>query len=85
MLPQTRATMAAGASSFGMSGVNAHGLFTAPPLLSQHEPASALWQPVRHWMLPPPHHLLNAAVWGRTDGVCKCADACPPLPCPSRM
>lgn len=71
MLPHTRATMAAGASSFGMSGVNAHGLFTAPPVLSHQEPEQAPWRPARHWMLPPPHHLLDAAAYARAEGVCR--------------
>ncbi len=46
-------TPAAGASSFGMSGVNAHGLFTAsaqpaaPPANGQLP-----WRAVRTWMAP---------------------------------
>ena len=48
-----RYTLAAGASSFGMSGVNAHGLFTAsaqpvgPPLGGQLP-----WRAVRLWLAP---------------------------------
>ena len=70
VLPKARPTMAAGASSFGMSGVNAHGLFTAPPEL-RHEAISAPWQPARHWMLPRPHRLLAAALRSRADGLCR--------------
>jgi hypothetical protein len=71
VLPQMSSGMAAGASSFGMSGVNAHGLFTAPAALT-HVTKVAAWQGVRHWMLPAPHHLLNAAAFARIDGICRC-------------
>ena len=73
VLPQLlRPGMAAGASSFGMSGVNAHGLITAPAVLT-HESRAIAWQRARHWMLPLPHHLLNAAAYVRANGMCRCA------------
>lgn len=71
VLPKARPVMAAGASSFGMSGVNAHGLFTAPPELRHEEHLGVPWQPARHWMLPRPHRLLAAALHSRADGTCR--------------
>lgn len=62
------ASKAAGVSSFGMSGVNAHGLFAAAPVLRStqglHAPAQLQWQAVRHWFLPPRHNLLLSASAG---------------------
>ena len=75
VLPCTRPIQAAGASSFGMSGVNAHGLFTAPPkqLRREQQPHGVPWQRARHWLLPRPHRLLAAALYDRADGMCRCA------------
>lgn len=59
---------AAGVSSFGMSGVNAHGLFSAAPVLRPtqgfYAPSQLQWQPVRTWFLPPRHNLLLSASGG---------------------
>jgi len=66
---------AAGASSFGMSGVNAHGLFTAPPAL--RSPAAGVqqtlpWRASRQWPLPARHIMLAAALPGkRGDATCR--------------
>lgn len=49
---------AAGVSSFGMSGVNAHGLFTSPPELRAAPGAPLQWQGSRHWPLAIRHNLL---------------------------
>ena len=48
-----RRALAAGASSFGMSGVNAHGLFTAPAQAPAPPGDLRLpWRATRHWMAP---------------------------------
>lgn len=52
---------AAGTSSFGMSGVNAHALLSpaagAPSAADAHKPLP--WQTVRHWPIPQQHRLLQ--------------------------
>ncbi len=52
---------AAGTSSFGMSGVNAHALLSPPAGAASAAEActSLLWQPVRHWPIPQQHRLLQ--------------------------
>ncbi len=72
MLPKNSSVMAAGASSFGMSGVNAHGLFLAPGEL-RHTRSAVAWQGVRHWMVPQAHHMLNLVSCSRSEGTCGCA------------
>lgn len=69
-LPLISSRQAAGASSFGMSGVNAHGLFTPPKALT-HETREVDWQRERHWMVPAPHHLLGKAQYSRQAGQCR--------------
>lgn len=46
--------MLAGISSFGMSGVNAHGIFARSQGGSQQvwSPQQLLWQHHRHWVVP---------------------------------
>ena len=70
MLPKTRPIMAAGASSFGMSGVNAHGLFLAPREL-KHVHTAVAWQHVRHWMVPQAHHMLDSVSCSRREATCR--------------
>lgn len=51
---------AAGTSSFGMSGVNAHAVLCSAEL--QHAPEEQLglpWQRLRHWFAPAQHALLS--------------------------
>lgn len=66
----------AGCSSFGMSGVNAHGLFSAPNTQDHAEPRLA-WQRQRHWPVPPYHHMLVAALWDRARATARRASARP--------
>ena len=62
--------MAAGASSFGMSGVNAHGLFLTPRQL-KHARTDVAWQHVRHWMVPQAHHMLDSVTCSRSEATCR--------------
>lgn len=57
---------AAGTSSFGMSGVNAHAIFLAPsaesPMTDECDAESAgrlTWRCARHWAAPVEHRLLR--------------------------
>ena len=68
--------MTAGTSSFGMSGVNAHGLFTSPRALT-HVAAEVDWEQDRHWMAPTPHHMLTQAQYSRQAGQCRWEPSCP--------
>ena len=63
----------AGVSSFGMSGVNAHGLFVAPSegRCSHGAEEPLLWHSVRHWPLAMRHNLLLSVSAG--GGVCRSA------------
>jgi acyl transferase domain-containing protein len=59
----------AGTSSFGMSGVNAHALLSAPaaytsPQASAAEARVLSWQRSSYWASPTPHPLLLAATAG---------------------
>ncbi|BDA51457.1 probable inactive phenolphthiocerol synthesis polyketide s at N-terminal half [Coccomyxa sp. Obi] len=66
--------VAAGTSSFGMSGVNAHALFSAPDVGqddSSDESTHALtWQSERHWVVPAAHGLLRSFTGGEVGGTC---------------
>ena len=68
--------MSAGASSFGMSGVNAHALFASPKVLA-HAVSEVDWQRERHWMAPSHHHMLDSARWNRQAGQCRSAPSIP--------
>ena len=69
-LPWSSGIMSAGASSFGMSGVNAHGLFTSPKAL-KHTVYEVDWQRERHYMAPSSHHMLASAQYSRQAGQCR--------------
>ena len=62
----------AGCSSFGMSGVNAHALFSAPHI-QEHAEAALAWQRQRHWPVPALHHMLVTALWDRFAVTARCA------------
>lgn len=66
-----------GCSSFGMSGVNAHGIFSSADTQDRAEQQLA-WQRQRHWPMPPHHHMLVAARWDRPQSTAKYI-ACLPL------
>ncbi len=51
----------AGTSSFGMSGVNAHALFTAAAPPAARQTVQLPLHRTRHWALPRPHQLLGRA------------------------
>ena len=59
---------AAGTSSFGMSGVNAHAVLCSAELQHIPEERSCLpWQRLRHWFAPAQHALLSTcAKYGGT-------------------
>lgn len=71
----SRGAAAAGVSSFGMSGVNAHAVFAQG--LAQNEGLENLkvalgpWQRRNHWPVPISHHFLLLAVAERRSGVCR--------------
>jgi acyl transferase domain-containing protein len=62
----------AGCSSFGMSGVNAHALFSAPHTL-EHADLALTWQRQRHWPVPVYHRMLVAALWDPATATARCA------------
>ena len=64
-MPQTRERLIAGTSSFGMSGVNAHGLYCPPEEVPEARTTAVPWQRTRHWFVPSAHHLLQAFAYDR--------------------
>ena len=74
-MPQIGPRLVAGTSSFGMSGVNAHGLFKPSEHLpgSHKQPAAVQWQRARHWFVPAPHHLLRSVAFDRLAGLARYA------------
>ena len=68
MLPEGAA---AGASSFGMSGVNAHAVLRAPAAPSGQRAPELPWRRGRHWMAPQAHALLFAMAWERHARLCR--------------
>ena len=70
-LPQVRQRLVAGTSSFGMSGVNAHGLFMPPDELPSARTAAVPWQRSRHWVVPPAHHLAQVFAYVARAGVAR--------------
>ena len=55
--------MAAGTSSFGMSGVNSHAVLRSAELqYGDEEHSSPPWQRLRHWFAPAQHALLSTCV-----------------------
>ena len=75
-VPRAAAAWAAGAaslagcSSFGMSGTNAHALFSAAHAVTRAPPRLA-WQRARHWPLPRCCHMLAGATAERQRGICR--------------
>ena len=66
MLKHVDCVDGAGTSSFGMSGVNAHAIFTAAPIVERMQAASSVrYQRQRCWAVAAPHHLLGPAQPGR--------------------
>ena len=70
---------AAGTSSFGMSGINAHAIFSAPvaalgtaesSLFTAESPSGLVWQRARHWPAPAAHRLLRSFAREATGGTC---------------
>lgn len=65
---------ASGVSSFGMSGVNAHGMFAASKSQEGypdgHPRPEVPWQRTVHWPVPKPHHFLGTATAERRSGLC---------------
>ena len=63
---------AAGTSSFGMSGVNAHAIFSVPAaaLVTAESPRGLIWQSARHWVAPAAHQLLRSFARDATGGTC---------------
>ena len=68
---------AAGVSSFGMSGVNAHAVFAQGSnravMLLDSKTEGPQWRQRRHWPVPSPHHFLQSTATDRRSGVCRCA------------
>ena len=73
--PYTDKESAAGISSFGMSGVNAHAVFARPDsngnAIVSGNPSQTVWQRYSHWPVPPAHHFLQTAVMDRKAGLCR--------------
>lgn len=62
---------AAGVSSFGMSGVNAHAVFGASRTAEAQQEDPLTWKHNRHWPVPPRHYFLKRAKWEGAAGVCR--------------
>lgn len=77
-MPQLGERLIAGTSSFGMSGVNAHGLYSPPQEVPAHVAAALPWLRTRHWFVPNAHHLLQAFAYTRQAAVARCAQLCMP-------
>ena len=65
-----------GCSSFGMSGVNAHALFSAPHTRQRPQDGGEgddvaavvlAWQRQRHWPIPVYHRMLVSSLWDRAS------------------
>lgn len=70
-IPQDRGAFPVGCSSFGMSGVNAHGIFTAAEKLDDVATLGQVvrWEKARHWLAPAPRHMLSSTVFDRPSRV----------------
>ena len=60
----------AGCSSFGMTGVNAHALFSAIPF-QFHCSYLLIWHRQREWPVPSNHPLLKSLVWKHEVGLAR--------------
>lgn len=64
-------TNLAGCSSFGMSGINAHALFSSPHPQQLCQSTVLTWQQHHHWPMPVHHHMLVSSFWNRDAAVAR--------------
>ena len=71
----SHSTAAAGISSFGMSGVNAHAVFASSSKIGlaalSTEQQRIVWQRYSHWPVSSAHHFLQSGIAERKAGICR--------------